>query len=74
MAAIGNFLICAGFAVTAAGIAVRFAPWLFSWFGHLPGDIRYESESSFVFMPIGSMLVISVVLSVVGVVWQSLGR
>jgi hypothetical protein len=36
-----------------------------SWFGHLPGDIRIEREHVRVYMPIVSMLIISVVLSVV---------
>ena len=36
-----------------------------SWFGRLPGDIRYESGSTRVYVPWVSMLLISVVLSVV---------
>ncbi len=34
-----------------------------SWFGRLPGDIRYESEHVRVYVPIVSMLLVSVVLS-----------
>ncbi|MFS8085154.1 MAG: DUF2905 domain-containing protein [Acidobacteriota bacterium] len=34
-----------------------------SWFGRLPGDIRYQSEHVSVYIPIVSMLLISVVLS-----------
>lgn len=47
------------------GALVRFAPGLFSWFGNLPGDIRIEGENSSVFIPITSMIVISVVATVV---------
>jgi hypothetical protein len=36
-----------------------------SWFGRLPGDIRYESGSTRVYVPWVSMLLISVVLSLV---------
>jgi hypothetical protein len=36
--------------------------WL-SWFGRLPGDIRYESENLRVYVPIVSMLLASVLLS-----------
>ena len=36
-----------------------------TWFGKLPGDIRIDCESSKVFIPITSMLVASLVLSVV---------
>ena len=36
-----------------------------SWFGRLPGDIRIERESVRVYVPITSMLLLSVVLSLV---------
>jgi hypothetical protein len=35
-----------------------------SWFGRLPGDIRYESQNTRVYIPIVSCLLASVVLSV----------
>ena len=34
-----------------------------SWFGRLPGDIRHESDNLRVYVPIVSMLIISIVLS-----------
>ena len=37
---------------------------LLSWFGRLPGDIRIEREHTRIYVPITSMLVVSVVLSV----------
>ena len=36
---------------------------LFGWFGHLPGDIRYESSRTRVYFPITSMLLVSAVLT-----------
>ena len=36
-----------------------------SWFGRLPGDIRIERETVHVYVPIVSMLVVSVVVSLV---------
>lgn len=54
-----------GAAVLVVGALVRFAPGLFSWFGHLPGDINIEGENSRVFIPITSMIIISVVLTVI---------
>ncbi|MBA3317127.1 MAG: DUF2905 domain-containing protein [Gemmatimonadales bacterium] len=36
-----------------------------SWFGRLPGDIRIERESVRIYLPIVSMLVISVLVSLV---------
>ena len=34
-----------------------------SWFGRLPGDIRIERESVRVYVPLASMLIVSVGLS-----------
>jgi hypothetical protein len=45
------------------GVLVRFAPGVFGWFGNLPGDIRIESENTSVFIPITSMIVVSVGLT-----------
>ncbi len=36
-----------------------------NWFGKLPGDIRYESERTGVYIPIVSMLLISLALSLI---------
>ena len=36
-----------------------------NWFGHLPGDIRYESARTQVYIPIVSMLLVSLALSLI---------
>lgn len=54
-----------GAAVFVVGALVRFAPSLFSWFGNLPGDIRIEGENSRVYIPITSMILVSVGLTVI---------
>ena len=36
-----------------------------NWFGRLPGDIRYEGERVQVYVPIVSMLIVSLGLSLV---------
>ena len=60
---IGKVLITAGIIIVLVGVIITFIPNLFSWFGRLPFDIRIENEHSSVFIPITSMLVISLVLS-----------
>ncbi len=40
------------------------APGLINWFGRLPGDIRIESGQTNIFVPITSMVLISIVLTV----------
>jgi di/tricarboxylate transporter len=57
----GNTLIVVGIGMILAGIAYKFG--LLDWFGNLPGDIKYKSEHSFIFIPITSMLLVSVLLT-----------
>ncbi|MGC9366449.1 MAG: DUF2905 domain-containing protein [bacterium] len=60
-----KWLIIIGILLVIFGLGVHFTPWLFSWFGRLPGDIRVESENSKFIFPLTSMIIISVVLSVI---------
>ena len=57
----GNTLIYIGIGLIISGVAYKFG--LLGWFGNLPGDIKYKGEHTFVFIPITSMLLISLVLS-----------
>lgn len=61
----GNVLMLIGVGVVVVGALVRFAPGLFAWFGNLPGDIDIRGENSRVFIPLTSMIVVSVVLTVI---------
>ena len=59
----GMFLIAGGICLVIVGLLV-FAGG-FRWFGHLPGDIRYEGEHTTVYIPIVSMLLVSLALSLI---------
>ena len=61
----GKGLILLGVILVIVGAVLVYAPGLLAWFGKLPGDIRIESEHSRVFIPITSMILLSVVLTVV---------
>lgn len=58
------FLIVGGILVIL-GLVLHFAPWLLTWFGRLPGDIRYETGRSRVFIPVTSMIIVSIALTLV---------
>jgi hypothetical protein len=60
---LGAWLVGIGLLVVVIG-GLAWAGWL-SWFGRLPGDIRIERGNTHIFIPITSMLLVSVVLSVV---------
>ena len=59
---IGLLVIVGGLFVAFVGVLIYIGA--LSWFGRLPGDIRYESEHVRVYVPIVSMLLVSLVLSV----------
>jgi hypothetical protein len=59
---LGLLIAVIGVAVVVVGLLV--AAGLFDWVGKLPGDLRFEGERTRVFIPIGSMIVISLVLTI----------
>jgi hypothetical protein len=61
----GKILIAIGLGIAAVGLVLAYAPGLVRWFGRLPGDIRIENENSSIFIPITSMIVVSLVLSLI---------
>lgn len=63
--AVGKLLATIGFALLIIGLIINYAPWLINWFGKLPGDIRIEDENKSVFIPITSMFVISIILTLI---------
>lgn len=58
-----KWLMIAGAILLLIGALWHFAPWSLNWFGKLPGDIRIETESGKIFIPVSSMIIVSVVLS-----------
>ncbi|HSA55417.1 MAG TPA: DUF2905 domain-containing protein [Gemmatimonadaceae bacterium] len=59
----GLILIVTGLALVFMGV-LAWSGWL-SWFGRLPGDIRIERPNMRVYIPLTSMLLVSVALSLV---------
>lgn len=61
----GKFFIIVGLVLVILGLVINYAPGLISWFGKLPGDIRYEDGNKMLFIPVTSMIIISIILTVV---------
>ena len=59
----GLIVIALGVGAVVVGVLI----WVgaFSWFGRLPGDIRIEGETTRVYIPLVSMLVVSLVLTLI---------
>jgi hypothetical protein len=61
----GKILVAIGVVLVLVGLVFNYALWLINWFGKLPGDIRIEDQQRFVFIPITSMLVVSIILTLI---------
>jgi hypothetical protein len=60
---LGLLVIAIGAAAILVGALI--ATGALSWFGRLPGDIRIKSDSARIYIPITSMIVTSIALTVV---------
>ena len=58
-----RILMVLGLGLFALGLVLSYAPGLLGWFGKLPGDIRIQDENRFLFIPITSMIVVSLLLT-----------
>lgn len=63
MQPIGKYIVLIGIAIVVVGLVVWLAGDKLGWFGNLPGDIRVERENFKFFMPITSMILLSILLS-----------
>lgn len=61
----GKWIIYLGLALVVIGAIVQYAPWAVSWFGKLPGDIRIGTGRTRIFIPLTSMILVSIVLTVI---------
>lgn len=59
----GLLIVLLGLGVVIVGALV----WAgaFQWFGRLPGDVRIEGDNVRFYLPITSMIIVSVVLTVI---------
>ena len=62
---LGKALIGMGLLLVAVGVVLVLAGKLNIPFGKLPGDITYQKKNLTIFAPFGTMLVVSVVLSII---------
>ncbi len=61
----GKYIIVFGVIILIIGLIVYFLGDKFSWFGNLPGDIKYKHDNVFIYFPITSMLILSVILTII---------
>ena len=62
---IGRALVVIGVFITVLGAVMLLTPRV-PFLGHLPGDIVIHRENLTIYIPITTMLIVSVVLNVIG--------
>jgi uncharacterized membrane protein len=60
---LGFLIIVVGVVLVLVGVVAYFGG--LSWFGNLPGDIKIERENTRVYIPLVSMLLVSILLSLI---------
>lgn len=61
---LGRLLVFVGLAIAFAGVLIWLGSRFFPWLGNLPGDIRIEGENYKIYIPLATMLLISIVGSI----------
>lgn len=61
---LGRVLVFVGLAIAFAGALIWLGSRFFPWLGNLPGDIRIEGENYKIYIPLTTMLLISIVGSI----------
>ncbi len=65
MSQLGKMLVVVGLLLAAVGVVLIIAGKLNIPLGKLPGDITYQKKNLTVFAPFGTMLVVSLILTLI---------
>ncbi|MBN2482028.1 MAG: DUF2905 domain-containing protein [Bacteroidales bacterium] len=62
---VGKYIMITGILLLFAGAVIYFSGGKFRWLGHLPGDIRIVRDNFKLFVPITTMIVLSLILTLI---------
>lgn len=65
MEQLGKIMVFTGVILVVAGLIVWFAGNKIEWLGRLPGDIRIVREDIKIYIPVTTMIFISIVITVI---------
>jgi uncharacterized protein HemY len=64
MTDLGRLLIIIGLVIAFTGLLILIAVRFFPWLGNLPGDIRIVTQNSRVYIPLATMILVSIVATI----------
>jgi H+/Cl- antiporter ClcA len=65
MAEMGRWLIFIGLIIAITGVVILMADRLFPWLNDMPGNISFEGENYKVYIPLGAMILVSVIGTII---------
>jgi len=60
-----KYIICFGAVIVIAGLLIYFFHDKLTWIGRLPGDIRIEKENFRFYLPVTTMILFSLILTLI---------
>jgi hypothetical protein len=64
MIAFGRLLIVIGLAIAFIGLLILLATRYIPWLGDLPGDFYFESENAKIYIPLTTMILVSILATI----------
>ena len=64
MTDLARLLIIIGLVITFVGVLILVAVRFFPWLGDLPGDIRFETNDTRIYIPLATMLLVSLLATI----------
>lgn len=64
MIAFGRLMLIIGLAIAFIGLLLLLAGRYIPWLGNLPGDFRFETENVKIYVPLATMILVSVLATV----------
>lgn len=65
----GKILILAGIFILLIGVLIYFFHDKLNWIGNLPGDIKIERPDFKLYIPITTMILLSIVITILMRIW-----
>ncbi|HRG68630.1 MAG: DUF2905 domain-containing protein [Saprospiraceae bacterium] len=69
---IGKLLISIGFVILIIGLVLSYFKEAIQWFGNLPGDFKWEGNHTKIYIPLMSMLLLSILLNLIYYIFKHL--
>ena len=61
---LGRLLIIIGLVIAFVGLLIMIAIRFFPWLGNLPGDVRFETDNFKLYIPLATMILVSIVATI----------